>query len=1290
MRMYFIRGLAATLMLSAAFPTLGQTSLFYYFDANYYDYPQSFRSPVATNLSLQSSGSPSELRLTVSGPDTSARIFFGAPPGELLQVGSYEYVGTASAPLWPRPGLRFDPTPYPCATQSRGKFRILEIEFNASAALTKLAVDFSQSCGTSIGRIYGQLRFNSALPIDTLQREPNPFAFAPVVGAALGELVESAPATLQGLATTAPISVSGGEYSVNGGPYSTQPSTVSPGESIRLRVRASSLYNDLRSADVSIGTFSASFFVGSVVGDAPQPNGRFLIVVRQQLLREGTAPVRVYSAANFANLALLGGGAVSVQPDGSANPLLRIFPNLSATVPAPVGTFTGVPSQTSIGSTTSLLFENGAQSCASSAPASDGRVYEAEYSNNEVYGKVKRLAMDFVQTCTPLPSLPQSQQVYRSIVSVRIDSSVPVDYAFPYPDYFQFASLLDQLPGAVVESEVFRISGINLPVPISVTGGEYRIGAGAYTASPGMISPGQTLQLRATLPNRNNATQTVVVKIAGDERTFSASTPVGVNPQPNASSLVVAISQGLEPLGSGKTYTFSPSTGAAITARKEFVGSETVEITARASTSSEWRFMLGAANGAPLTVGEYRASTGGAPAGPAIRVVGAVGSCGAMSGEMKVYEIEFNGIQVNRLAADLTVYCSNSTWPLYAYLRVNSSVPVVRIADDVPAPLWHNTVRGTALPGEWFQTARVIPEAFDTPATVTVTGGEYSIAGAPFTSAPGLLTPGQSIRGRVRAGTALDQSTQAVLRVGGVPYTLRADIASGDFEQPPNTTVLGVEPGQLVLSDLFRLPGVWLPLAIIVQGGEFSVGGAPFQSTPGQLLSGQSLQFRVLSSTDLGTSRTMSGSIGGRPFGFTVVTRSTKRLQINVAVAGAGRIDDAATRQSCSSACAMSFDDSGPQSFAALRATPAPGGTFIGWLGCAETYGRACIFRLSANAQLTAVFSAQPAVQPYSLAGSLDIDGSGVAQLLAGDDDGVLLKGIYQNRRFSFVELRRPPREEDSAGVVDFNGDAKSDLIFTTRRADGFDDVFLSPGFSPETRRYLRQVRPAWDVQATGDLDGDGYGDIVWRYTQPNERDTGVSYIWFSNGSGVSQVRKRGGAPLDWRIIGTRDVNNDGAADLFYTGPEGQVRVLVAASNRTCANFEVGPLLPGERAVAVGRFSGRGAVDLVVQTPGHLQFKLMSLDTSTLQMPPLQANPDDPNAACAQGGTIPLNVLQPIGQSGSFKLVAVGDFDADGIDELVWMDAQNWLSVWSFPDAGRPPDINNLAGALPLSFRVLK
>ena len=73
------------------------------------------------------------------------------------------------------------------------------------------------------------------------------------------------------------------------------------------------------------------------------------------------------------------------------------------------------------------------------------------------------------------------------------------------------------------------------------------------------------------------------------------------------------------------------------------------------------------------------------------------------------------------------------------------------------------------------------------------------------------------------------------------------------------------------------------------------------------------------------------------------------------------------------------------------------------------------------------------------------------------------------------------------------------------------------------------------------DLDGDGSGDLVWRYRTPGTDDSGVSYVWFTDGNNVSQVRKRGGAPLDWALLGARDVNGDGAADMIYLSADNRV-----------------------------------------------------------------------------------------------------------------------------------------------------
>jgi len=51
-----------------------------------------------------------------------------------------------------------------------------------------------------------------------------------------------------------------------------------------------------------------------------------------------------------------------------------------------------------------------------------------------------------------------------------------------------------------VLSETIHISGLSSAAPITVTGGEYSVDGGAFTAQPGTISNGQSVQMRATAP----------------------------------------------------------------------------------------------------------------------------------------------------------------------------------------------------------------------------------------------------------------------------------------------------------------------------------------------------------------------------------------------------------------------------------------------------------------------------------------------------------------------------------------------------------------------------------------------------------------------------------------------------------------------------------------------------------------------------------------------------------------------------------------------------------------------
>jgi hypothetical protein len=94
-----------------------------------------------------------------------------------------------------------------------------------TGALLKLALDSRQSCmdvyANPYARLRGYIRINSSVPIDYAIREPLPLQFIQVTGATVGSAVESNEVTVKGINVTVPITVSGGEYSIDAGPYTS-------------------------------------------------------------------------------------------------------------------------------------------------------------------------------------------------------------------------------------------------------------------------------------------------------------------------------------------------------------------------------------------------------------------------------------------------------------------------------------------------------------------------------------------------------------------------------------------------------------------------------------------------------------------------------------------------------------------------------------------------------------------------------------------------------------------------------------------------------------------------------------------------------------------------------------------------------------------------------------------------------------------------------------------------------------------------------------------------------------
>jgi hypothetical protein len=129
-------------------------------------------------------------------------------------------------------------------------------------------------------------------------------------------------------------------------------------------------------------------------------------------------------------------------------------------------------------------------------------------------------------------------------------------------------------------------------------------------------------------------------------------------------------------------------------------------------------------------------------------------------------------------------------------------------------------------------------------------------------------------------------------------------------------------------------------------------------------------------------------------------------------------------------------------------------------------------------------------------------------------------------------------------GTADFNGDVKTDLLWRQRATgdsaiwfmDGTAraDVSLPPGYA-----FLPRTLPLdWRIVATGDFDQDGNADILWRH-QVN----GANVIWFMprcTPSPSVPCTRTGYAvlpdvlPASWEVAGTGDFNGDGSVDIVW------------------------------------------------------------------------------------------------------------------------------------------------------------
>lgn len=268
------------------------------------------------------------------------------------------------------------------------------------------------------------------------------------------------------------------------------------------------------------------------------------------------------------------------------------------------------------------------------------------------------------------------------------------------------------------------------------------------------------------------------------------------------------------------------------------------------------------------------------------------------------------------------------------------------------------------------------------------------------------------------------------------------------------------------------------------------------------------------------------------------------------------------------------------------------------------------------------------------------------------------------------------------ASAGDVNGDGYDDLLVGvpyergTGVATGAVYVFFGGTTFTTTPDLI--IRGAfegdylgWSVASAGDVNGDGYDDILIGapYADTNALDAGQAYLYFGGPAldAVSDVTFQSPTAEDhfgWSVAGAGDVNGDGYADVLVGVPDGDIVAEGAGQAHlyyggAAMDFIADKTILGENAydhfgrsvASAGDVNGDGYSDVVVGAPMHDG-----------------AGDNAGRAYVYWGGPwwtgTPNAVLEPEGAGDFFgqAVASAGDINGDGYDDVA-VGAHGWGPV---------------------------
>jgi hypothetical protein len=267
--------------------------------------------------------------------------------------------------------------------------------------------------------------------------------------------------------------------------------------------------------------------------------------------------------------------------------------------------------------------------------------------------------------------------------------------------------------------------------------------------------------------------------------------------------------------------------------------------------------------------------------------------------------------------------------------------------------------------------------------------------------------------------------------------------------------------------------------------------------------------------------------------------------------------------------------------------------------------------------------------------GAAGLAGQGVAVALSADGTTAVIGGNGDNGQIGAAWVFT--HQATLASTHDFNGDGFSDIAW--QQNTGSTAVWLLGtinGIAPRIAQTggFGAVPTNWHIVGERDFNGDGKADLLWR------DNLGNTAIWFLNGTSVASSVGVGNIPTNWTVAGVADFNGDGIGDLLWRDSSGDIAVWLMTGGTVTSSAFLGTVPTTWSVVGTGDFDGDGKADLLWRDNlGNTSIWLMN-GTAV--------------ASSAGVGNIPT----------SWSVVALGDFNGDGKSDIVWRDTSGNTSIW--------------------------